>query len=173
MMKDERYYQAYLSHQQISRRGLFRGVLGGTQKTLATEQKRTATRPPFACPEHLFTAVCNGCGECISACPNGLISLQGGLATLEIDYLACDFCGLCAKACPKDVLNLAFKADTHLRPEIAAHCVQKKGQPCQSCQQACPQKAISAQLGIDTKKCNGCGECKIACYVAAIGLRVV
>lgn len=85
MMKDERYYQAYLSHQQISRRGLFRGVLGGTQKTLSTEQKRTATRPPFACP----------------------------------------------------------------------------------------QKAISAQLEIDTEKCNGCGECKIACYVAVIGLRVV
>ncbi|MDD6909944.1 MAG: 4Fe-4S binding protein [Actinobacillus minor] len=25
---------------------------------------------------------------------------------------------------------------------------------------------------MDTEKCNGCGECKIACYMSAIRLRV-
>lgn len=81
--KDERYYQAYLSHHVISRRHLFRGILGGTEKHFEQESKRLATRPPFAAPEHLFVSVCNGCGDCVAACPNGVLQIVEGKEQLE------------------------------------------------------------------------------------------
>ncbi len=81
-MKNEAYYQAYLSHHHISRRGLLRHVFPATKSTI----EKTQSRPPFSAREDLFSAVCNGCGECASACPNGLIQLKQQQATLEIDY---------------------------------------------------------------------------------------
>ena len=72
--KNEAYYQAYLTHHHISRRGLFRGVLGATEQP-NEEQIRTVRRPPFAAREDLFLAVCNGCGACIQRCPVDAITL--------------------------------------------------------------------------------------------------
>lgn len=168
--KDERYYHAYLSHNQISRRGLFRGMFGGAHKSVSSEYKRQAPRPPFAAPEHLFLHFCDGCGQCAAVCPYGLIQIQHGKAELTIDYSACDFCGECVSQCPTNALNPAFKADTGLRPQFGNSCVQRHHQTYNSCRQACPQQAISADLQLDFEKCNGCGECKIACYVQAIKL---
>ncbi|MGL4052328.1 ferredoxin-type protein NapF, partial [Pasteurella multocida subsp. septica] len=59
--KDERYYEAYLSHHTISRRGLLRGLLGGNTK----QEKRLKNRPPFAAKEALLLQVCHGCADCI------------------------------------------------------------------------------------------------------------
>ena len=43
---------------------------------------------------------CNGCGECISACPYGAIHMNGKKA--EIDPGACQPCGgICRSICPK------------------------------------------------------------------------
>ncbi|MGV8644459.1 ferredoxin-type protein NapF, partial [Pseudomonas aeruginosa] len=99
-MKNEAYYQAYLSHHHISRRGLLRHVFPATKSTI----EKTQSRPPFSAREDLFSAVCNGCGECASACPNGLIQLKQQQATLEIDYAPCDLCGKCAEVCPTNAL---------------------------------------------------------------------
>lgn len=101
-MKNEAYYQAYLSHHHISRRGLLRHVFPATKSTI----EKTQSRPPFSAREDLFSAVCNGCGECASACPNGLIQLKQQQATLEIDYAPCDLCGKCAEVCPTNALHL-------------------------------------------------------------------
>lgn len=166
--KDERYYQAYLAHNRISRRGLFRGLFGGAEKSYTEVSVRLNTRPPFAADESLFLHFCDGCGKCAAVCPYGLIQIQGGKAVLEIDFSACDFCGLCAEACPTNALNKAFDADTNLRPKFNGNCLQRKKQSCDTCQQACPQQAISATLEVDDEKCNGCGECKIACFVNAV-----
>ncbi|WP_373767413.1 ferredoxin-type protein NapF [Glaesserella sp.] len=172
MAKDKQYYQSYLSMNTISRRGLFRGLLGGTQKSVSTEIVRQVARPPFACPEHLFVSICNGCGDCVSACPYGLIQIRQSKAVLEIDYSACDFCGKCAESCSTNALNHAFKADTELRPVFNQRCLQKNKQPCNTCRQACPQQAILPDLTLDNEKCNGCGECKIACFVNGIELKI-
>ena len=72
--KDEAYYQAYLTHHHISRRGLFRGVLGATEVP-QEKQIRKVHRPPFSAREDLFLTVCNGCGECKISCFVSAISL--------------------------------------------------------------------------------------------------
>jgi pyruvate formate lyase activating enzyme len=52
-----------------------------------------------ASPEILFDAVsCVGCGACVSACPEGCVSLRGGVAWT--DRHACVGCGRCVAACP-------------------------------------------------------------------------
>lgn len=166
-MKNEAYYQAYLSHHHISRRGLLRHVFPATKSTI----EKTQSRPPFSAREDLFSAVCNGCGECASACPNGLIQLKQQQATLEIDYAPCDLCGKCAEVCPTNALHPNFPADTLLRPQFSSACLILQNQTCPDCQTACPQQAISGTLEIDNERCNGCGECKITCFVAAITLK--
>jgi len=113
--KNEAYYQAYLTHHHISRRGLFRGVLGATEQP-NEEQIRTVRRPPFAAREDLFLAVCNGCGACVSACANSLLRITHNKAELDIDYMACDLCGNCAAVCPTHALHPYFQADTGLPP---------------------------------------------------------
>ncbi|MBN6077917.1 ferredoxin-type protein NapF [Aggregatibacter actinomycetemcomitans] len=169
MQKNETYYQAYLNHNAISRRGLFRGIFGAAESP-SMENQRTANRPPFAAREDLFLTVCNGCGACVSACPNGLLRVQQHKAVLEMDYITCDLCGKCAEACPTHALHPCFPADTELRPYFSAECLQKQGQRCDVCVESCPQQAIHADLTVNHELCNGCGECQIACFISAIRL---
>lgn len=68
--KNEQYYTAYLTHHQISRRGLLRGLFNPIESR--QNEKRLQNRPPFAAKESLFTAICNGCADCANACPYGL-----------------------------------------------------------------------------------------------------
>lgn len=168
--KTERYYDAYLTHNTISRRGLFRSFFRGT--TQETVEQRNAPRPPFAAKESLFVAICNGCGDCAAACPYGLIQLKENKPTLDIDFSACDFCRKCADACSTQALHIAFPADTELRPVFSSQCLMKKGQFCDTCQSKCPQNAISFEhkSPIIAENCNGCGECKVSCFVGAVSL---
>lgn len=171
-MKDERYYAAYLEHNRISRRGLFRSLLGGSKKaqveSAAELLKRAAARPPFAVAEPLFLKQCNGCGDCVSACSYGLILLKEGKASIEIDFSACDLCGKCAEVCSTGALALTAPPDTGLRPSIDFSCVRQHNQSCLFCETACKTTALSfnpnsRKMQIDSEKCNGCGECKTAC----------
>ncbi|MGQ0287302.1 ferredoxin-type protein NapF [Pasteurellaceae bacterium 22721_9_1] len=172
MQKDERYYQAYLSHHQISRRGLFRGLLGSTEKALQKTQLRTAIRPPFAAEENLFLTACDGCGDCVKACDLGLIQIEQNKAILDLSYASCTLCGDCAKSCTRYALHPSFKADTEQRPVFTSNCVQHSQQVCTDCQQACPQQAISPTLLVNSELCNGCGECRLACFASAIQLNL-
>ncbi|PJG84388.1 ferredoxin-type protein NapF [Conservatibacter flavescens] len=173
-MKDERYYHAYLSHHHVSRRGLLRGIFGAAEKAgTITHDKRQESRPPFCATESLFLAACTGCGECVKACPFGLIQIKQHKAHLEIDYASCNFCGECAKACSTNALNLHFPADTELRPIFNQQCLSYGGQSCTTCVEACPKQAIYIDHEIQVSKdCNGCGECKIACFMQAITLQL-
>ncbi|QIM69458.1 ferredoxin-type protein NapF [Basfia succiniciproducens] len=168
--KNEQYYKAYLTYNRISRRALLRGVFHPAKQATQIREFRLAPRPPFAAAEDLFLAACNGCGACVAACPYNLIRISGQKAMLELEYAACDLCGKCAESCSTHALHPAFKKDTQLRPHFSEHCLLKQNQFCAVCQEICPQQAISADLQLNHEVCNGCGECKLACFVSAIQL---
>jgi NAD-dependent dihydropyrimidine dehydrogenase PreA subunit len=48
---------------------------------------------------------CNGCGMCVSVCPNGVFRVENRKAKL-VDRDACMECGACARNCPKDALTV-------------------------------------------------------------------
>lgn len=45
---------------------------------------------------------CNGCGNCLSHCPQGAISMVAGNAWIDPEL--CDGCGNCVNFCPRDAI---------------------------------------------------------------------
>ncbi|MBW7982379.1 4Fe-4S dicluster domain-containing protein [Enterobacillus tribolii] len=178
--RDEGYYRAWMSSRQVSRRGLFRGLLGGGKQVrdIADHENhgRAAGRPPQAVAESLFLHLCTGCGECAQACPYGLIEIAGGAARLQIDFSACDTsrCLACTAACQQGALNSHISPDTALRPSIATGCLGRRDDECRLCVYACAKQVLSFNAGgevlFDESRCDGCGECKTACYHGYISL---
>jgi len=57
--------------------------------------------------------ICDGCGECVKACPLKLISVEMDstgkvLKNFYIDISRCMFCGFCEEACEKKALKMNF-----------------------------------------------------------------
>ena len=53
-------------------------------------------------------AKCDGCGECVAACPVEGLQLQDGKPVLDEDQ--CVECGVCEGACPTGALELVEAA---------------------------------------------------------------
>lgn len=47
---------------------------------------------------------CNGCGACVSSCPNQALSLEG--EKVVCDRIRCNGCGACLKKCPEGALEV-------------------------------------------------------------------
>ncbi|MCB1522067.1 MAG: ferredoxin-type protein NapF [Hyphomicrobiaceae bacterium] len=155
----------------VSRRDLFNRLRGSAP----------LLRPPWSRPEQQFNEICNACGDCISACPAGiLVSGRAGLPIVDFVRGACTFCAACADACANGcfVARDAANRPWTLTARIAPSCLELQGVACRVCQDSCEASAISFRplLGgrfepvICQDACTGCGACLAACHVAAIAI---
>ena len=121
---------------------------------------------------------CTGCGACVDACPNGIISLAHALPALDFAAGECTFCGECAKSCSEPVFSEGLLGGFLHVIAISASCFAKNGIACQSCRDVCPEQAIRfhPRIGgpflpdLDEDACSGCGACIGVCPAGAIAV---
>jgi ferredoxin-type protein NapF len=136
---------------------------------------RNALRPPWSRNETLAVA-CTGCGACVAACPQAIVTLDAGRWP-QIDFSRgeCTFCGKCAEACTEPVFERSIPAFPHIAL-IGDACFAARGVVCQSCGDACPESAIGfhprlggpARPTLSADHCTGCGACIATCPANAI-----
>ena len=155
----------------ISRAQFLRGDWG---------REQSIVRPPWSLPEGRFTVTCDGCGDCVDACPQNILKINGRrLAEVDFSRNACTFCGDCATTCSPGAIagpgNNA-KLPWQLIAGISPDCLAIKGTSCLRCLESCPTEAIVARpalrgktsMEISAAACNGCGACVSDCPVGAI-----
>lgn len=127
---------------------------------------------------------CLGCGDCVSVCENGAISMNPETGLPVVDESKCTACGKCVKACPKNVIELRNQGTTPKNNRrVYVSCVnQDKGGVarkactaacigCGKCAKVCKFDAITVENNlcyIDYSKCKACGQCVFECPTGAI-----
>ncbi|MCB2102417.1 MAG: ferredoxin-type protein NapF [Rhodobacterales bacterium] len=164
-----------MSH-PISRVDLLRG---------RTARAPAPSRPPWALAEPAFRITCDGCGDCLPACGQGILSMGGdGLPTVSFARGSCTFCGDCVTVCRPGALSRVDKAGApraawSLKAHIGGSCLSVRGITCRTCGDRCDERAIRfrpvpggiALPDLDSTACTGCGACLAPCPVGAIDLR--
>lgn len=160
------------------RRSFLRGRLARPDESAASDPPR----PPWALRgDSAFTAVCTRCGDCLPACPRGvLVAGDGGFPEIRFEQAGCSLCGDCANACRTGAIDRARTAPAFLRRiHISDRCLNQRGTECRVCGDACDARALRfrpARGGISglqvlTEACTGCGECLALCPAGAMSLR--
>lgn len=166
-----------MSDAGISRLDLLRGRWRGGPPPI---------RPPWALEEGAFRARCTGCGECVQACPEGiLVEGAGKFPRVEFSRGECTFCRKCLEKCGDGALveGVGERWGGHpwgVKAAIKPDCLALKGVTCRSCGDACTPGAIrfSLQAGgvflpkIDIGQCNGCGACYPICPTKSVELSI-
>lgn len=156
----------------VSRRGFLRGRF---------RAEAQAQRPPWAVEAALFEDRCTRCGDCLEACPTGIIVTgPGGFPMLDFGRGECTFCGDCLTACRTGALQrtAADAAPWLLKAAIGDDCLARRGVDCRVCGEVCQAEAIRfrptaggvAQPVFEAERCTGCGACHAPCPVGAIAL---
>ncbi len=144
--------------------------------------RRAPQRPPWAQPESTFTEVCSRCGDCIQACPEGLlVAGRGGFPQVDFQRSGCSFCARCVDACAPHALRREHLGQLPwlLRAQIGAQCLSNQGIECRSCGEHCDVRAIRFRLTagrvahpqLDEQVCTGCGNCVSVCPASAISIQ--
>ena len=110
-----RYPSRSASISSVTRRGFIGGLAGGlaaaatTRFAFGAREGKVPVRPPGSVPEDMFRARCVRCGDCVKACPGGVLrpaSFELGLEGLwtpraDCDRAGCDpECNNCGQVCP-------------------------------------------------------------------------
>ena len=153
----------------LARRSLFSGRLRTPQPLL---------RPPWSPAEGTFTSMCTRCGDCLKACPTGVLQAgPGGTPVADFSHSHCTFCGDCSRVCtPHAIAAERTMPAWDLAIHIGAGCLTEQNVVCRSCGEICESAAIrfAPRLGGVAKpevladRCTACGECVGACPSQAI-----
>lgn len=137
-------------------------------------------RPPWALAEDDFVARCTRCGDCLGACPTGIIEKgRGGFPLVSFAAGECTFCGKCVEVCkPAALVRAEGKAPWSIRARIGEACLALQGVVCRSCGDRCEPRAIRFRLAprgvarpeLDSGACTGCGACVAVCPADAIAM---
>lgn len=114
---------------------------------------------------------CLGFGTCVHVCKFDAISIENGVAYINIDK--CVACGACAEACPKNIIKLLPLKSKYTitcrsveRGKVTRHDCSVGCIGCGICAKACPKDAITVSDNlavIDPNKCINCGICAQKC----------
>ncbi|MBC8212275.1 MAG: ferredoxin-type protein NapF [Gammaproteobacteria bacterium] len=138
---------------------------------------RNPVRPPWALKESEFIDLCTRCDECEKQCPVNVIRIgDGGYPEIDFSNSGCDFCQVCVDVCKSGALSHQQPQAFNLVASIDDSCFSERGVICRSCAEVCDKGAISfkqvvggiSHLIMNTKSCNGCGECVSICPATAI-----
>ena len=143
-------------------------------------------RPPGSIDETRFAGLCIRCGNCIRACPAGIIQPDlgdAGVAGLfapvvrfQDDYCHED-CHRCTEVCPSGAiaqLSLQQKMNSPigLAKVDMSICYLADDRECSICKRECDYGAIEFVWSeeeyipiptVDPAKCPGCGRCEVFC----------
>ena len=195
----------HAGHARLGRRVFLGFAVGGAAGLaygkLKTAAARTAAfiRPPGAA-DRKFNALCARCGNCMKACPYGLIVPDLGTSGLDglftpvlkfrsrntaQEQFCFQDCTACTQVCPSGAIRF-MKKEEKQQTAIGLARVDKKKciawekrEYCVVCQEYCPYQAVIEveQNGvqcpvIDEQKCRGCGACESQCPALPIAIVV-
>lgn len=139
-------------------------------------------RPPWAVQDDAFGSSCDRCGECLSACPEGILRRgRGGYPEVDFARGECTFCAACVEVCPTGALARDACRDRppwELKAHVDGACLARRGVACRVCEEHCEARAIRFRLAprgsldprVDPGLCTGCGGCYRSCPAEAIGM---
>jgi ferredoxin-type protein NapF len=152
----------------------------------AEEEAQVQSDAAIRLPWTLRADLCTGCGDCVSACPEHIVTLDEKSRAI-VDFRRgaglCSFCGACADVCSEPVfVAAAARAATPpwtLKISIGDDCLTRDGVMCQTCKDACGDGAIRFVYAagripeplVDVDRCTGCGACVAPCPASAIEIR--
>ena len=124
---------------------------------------------------------CLGCGDCVSVCSLGAISIDPDTHLPVVDIDICGGCGACARACPRNIIEVRKKGTKGRGVYVACMNKEKGGVARKACQVACigcgkcakeckfDAITIANNLSyIDSDKCKMCRKCVDVCPTGAI-----
>lgn len=124
---------------------------------------------------------CTGLGNCTKVCRYDAISVENGVAVVDIDK--CVGCGDCKRACPRDMIVMAPYRGVKRVPCNSRSSQEERLRVCEvgcigcgDCADNCPNGAIEMVAGnpvIDGEKCENCNICSYVCSRNLIAERIV
>ncbi len=162
----------------LSRRAWLRGGFLGTRVEQRRHPQRLlpVLRPPGAAPESELLTACTGCGDCMRACPHGVLHPVGarypgaeGTPSWDPVQAPCRLCTdlPCVAVCPTRALSPQYGRWMGTARVDVYVCLANAPGGCSVCVEQCPiPGALIREPGrpvVDPDSCTGCGICHHVC----------